>query len=264
METHAGRVANNQFVMEKDWLHSRRPFYKVYPGIIPHLRKLKIDKVPTESVRLPLSPLAFRFAEGDESFAFEWQGKTYRLRTLLAGEYEEAAVDINVAMSRNPKVPEGTPMRRTLTLWMDWGERERDALCGADAPVMLFRKLLLDPGLTCEEAAAAWQLNLVEQHSFPKRHAQTIASISLNKNLVRLVIKGLAKLDTPTSEVELLQMVTDILAENELTTVNKLKQFIADPVDRVAKLLEAIAKLDADERESFNVGYLELTGGDAE
>jgi hypothetical protein len=94
------------------------------------------------------------------------------------------------------------------------------------------------------------------QHSFPKRHAQTIASISFNKNLVRLVIKGLAKLDTPDTEVELLQMVTDILAENELTTVNKLKQFIADPVDRVAKLLEAIAKLDADERESFNAGYL--------
>ena len=113
------------------------------------------------------------------------------------------------------------------------------------------------------KASAAWQLNLVEQHSFPKRHAQTIASISLNKNLVRLVIKGLAKLDTPSSEVELLQTVTDILAENELTTVNKLKQFMADPVDRVAKLLEAIANLDADERESFNVGYLELTGSDA-
>lgn len=114
------------------------------------------------------------------------------------------------------------------------------------------------------KASAAWQSNLVEQHGFPKRHAQTIASISLNKNLVRIVIKGLAKLDTPSSEVELLQMVTDILVENELTTVNKLKQFIADPVDRVAKLLEAIAKLDTDERESFDVGYLELTGGDAE
>ena len=114
------------------------------------------------------------------------------------------------------------------------------------------------------KASAAWQLDLIEQHSFPKRHAQTIASISFNKNLVRLVIKGLAKLDTPDTEVELLQMVTDILAENELTTVNKLKQFIADPVDRVAKLLEAIAKLDADERESFDLAYTDLIGADAE
>jgi hypothetical protein len=114
------------------------------------------------------------------------------------------------------------------------------------------------------KASAAWQLDLVEKHSFPKRHAQTIASISFNKNLVRLVIKGLAKLDTPDTEVELLQMVTDILAENELTTVNKLKNFIADPVDRVAKLLEAIAKLDADERESFDLAYTDLIGADAE
>jgi hypothetical protein len=118
------------------------------------------------------------------------------------------------------------------------------------------------------KAAAAWKEDLIEQHKFPKRHAQTIASIALNKNLVRIVIKGLVKLGAPygyeTTEVELLQMVTDILAENELTTVNKLKQFIADPVDRVAKLLEAIAKLDTDERESFDIGYLELGGGDAE
>ena len=110
------------------------------------------------------------------------------------------------------------------------------------------------------KAAAAWKESLIERHSFPKRHAQTVASISLNRNLVRLVIKGLAKLDTPTSEVELLQMVTDILAENELTTVNKMKAFISEPVDKVAKLLEAIAKLEDEDRESFAIGYAELVG----
>jgi len=111
--------------------------------------------------------------------------------------------------------------------------------------------------------AGALQAELIEAHGFKKRHAQTITSISLNKNIFKMVADGLAKLDEhQTGSAYLAQQVTDILAENELTTVNKLKQFIADPVDRVAKLLEAIAKLDDDEFESFNVGYLELTGGD--
>lgn len=105
------------------------------------------------------------------------------------------------------------------------------------------------------KAAAAWKENLIERHSFPKRHAQTIASVSLNKNLARLVIKGLAKLDTPKTGGELLQMVTNILAENELTTVNKMKAFISEPVDKVAKLLEAIAKLEEEDRARFDVEY---------
>lgn len=154
MHTHAGRVANNQFVIEQDWLLARRPYYKVYPGIIRHLRKLRLDKVPTDSVRMPLkTPLAFRFAEGDDSFAVDWAGARYRLRTILVGEYEEPAIDLNIALQDEPVVPEGTPTRRTLTLWMDFGEREDGVF--ANAPVMMFRKLLLDPGINCEQAMDA-------------------------------------------------------------------------------------------------------------
>ncbi len=112
--------------------------------------------------------------------------------------------------------------------------------------------------------AGAFQAELIEAHGFKKRHAQTITSVSLNKNIFKMVAEGLAKIDTPKNDGQLAQFVTDILADNELTTVNKLKAYIADPVDKVAKLLEAIAKLDDEERESFNVGYLELTGGDEE
>lgn len=112
--------------------------------------------------------------------------------------------------------------------------------------------------------AGAFQVNLVENHQFTKRQAQTVASISFNKKLTGLVIRGLAGLDVPENNQELLQSVTNILADNELTSVNKLKSYIEGPIDKVAKLLEAISKLDADERESFDVGYLELTSGDAE
>ena len=75
-----------------------------------------------------------------------------------------------------------------------------------------------------------------------------------------MVAEGLAKLDTPKNDGQLAQFVTDILADAELTTVNKLKAYIAAPVDKVAKLLEAIAKLDDGELEDFKAGFEVLTG----
>jgi len=108
--------------------------------------------------------------------------------------------------------------------------------------------------------AGAFQVDLVDNHQFTKRQAQTVASISFNKKLTGLVIRGLGGLDVPENNQELLQDVTNILAENELTTVNKLKAYIAAPVDKVAKLLEAITKLDEDELDSFKAGFESMTG----
>jgi hypothetical protein len=107
--------------------------------------------------------------------------------------------------------------------------------------------------------AGQFQSALIEAHNFPKRHAQTVASIALNKKICALVNKGLAG-RTIENDANLAQVVTDILADNELTSVNKLKSFIAAPVDRVAKLLEALAKLDEDELESFKDGFSAMIG----
>jgi hypothetical protein len=108
--------------------------------------------------------------------------------------------------------------------------------------------------------AGAFQSALIEEFGFKKRHAQTIASISLNKNIFKIVSEGLAKLPEPKNDGQLAQFVTDILADNELTSVNKLKAYIAAPVDKVAKLLEAIAKLDDDELDQFRAAFAEMEG----
>ena len=108
--------------------------------------------------------------------------------------------------------------------------------------------------------AGAFQVNLVENHQFTKRQAQTVASISFNKKLTGLVIRGLAGLDVPENNQELLQSVTNILADNELTSVNKLKSYIEGPVDEVAKLLEKIAKLDEDKFEDLMAGLEGMKG----
>ena len=110
--------------------------------------------------------------------------------------------------------------------------------------------------------AGQFQSALIESHNFPKRHAQTVASIALNKKIFAMIQgswDGVACTDG-----KLAQIVGEILVANELTTVNKLKAFIAPPVDKVAKLLEAIAKLENDEFESFKVAFDEMLGEGAE
>jgi hypothetical protein len=109
--------------------------------------------------------------------------------------------------------------------------------------------------------AGQFQAVLIESHGFPKRHAQTVASIALNKKISALVKNGLANTECGT-DAEKTQAVASILAENELTTVNKLKAFIAPPVDKIAKLLEAIAKLESEELESFKVAFEEMVGAE--
>jgi hypothetical protein len=108
--------------------------------------------------------------------------------------------------------------------------------------------------------AGQLQAQLIEEYGFKKRHAQTITSVSLNKNIFKMVSEGLAKLDTPKNDGQLAQFVTDILADNELTSVNKLKAYIRQPVDKVAKLLEAIAKLEGDEFEDLMAGLEGMKG----
>jgi hypothetical protein len=108
--------------------------------------------------------------------------------------------------------------------------------------------------------AGQLQAQLIEEYGFKKRHAQTITSVSLNKNIFKMVANGLAKKAEPKNNGQLAQFVTDILSDNELTSVNKLKAYIRQPVDKVAKLLEAIAKLEEDELEDFKAGYEILTG----
>ena len=110
--------------------------------------------------------------------------------------------------------------------------------------------------------AGQFQTVLIESHNFPKRHAQTVASIALNKKIFAMIQSSWDGVSC--TDGKLAQIVGEILVANELTTVNKLKAYIAPPVDKVAKLLEAIAKLESDEFESFKVAFEEMSGAGAE
>jgi len=148
---HDAIVAHNQWTMEWDWHESGRPYYNVYPGIIPYLAKLKEQNVPASCVNLPLKTLVFRLPDCD-FFKMEFQGKKYQLRSILVGSYNETKSflkldDKTMSIGEDVSFP-------TLTLWMDWGEKDTSFL-GDNYPVLLFRKLLMKPNSTLEEAMSA-------------------------------------------------------------------------------------------------------------
>ena len=76
-----------------------------------------------------------------------------------------------------------------------------------------------------------------------ERNAQTVVGVVFNSKLGKLV--------KDCSEV---QSVIDTLAEHELDSVTKLKQFVAGPVDKVQRLIDAIEKLEEGDRESLFAG----------
>lgn len=68
---------------EQEWVEDRRPYYNIYPSIIPTLTKLKLD-IDSSHVRLPLTNLMLRFPEeSDHPLKFQWGNKEYRIRTAL-------------------------------------------------------------------------------------------------------------------------------------------------------------------------------------
>jgi hypothetical protein len=137
-------TAHNQWLTEHDWIKSGKPYYNIWPGIVPHLCRLRDDKVPISYVKLPLKALAFRFAEKDEFFRFDWEGKQYQLKTALVGDYRES-----IGANNQKVCNEGV-----LTLWMDWGEQDFEHY-----PVFLYRTLVLREGIMVDEAQ-----NLMQDH----------------------------------------------------------------------------------------------------
>lgn len=81
----------NNLLLEREWIRAGRPYYNVFPKIIPHLLKVNENNVPVESVQLPLRNLLLRFPENCPELSFEFKGQTYYLKTALLGQHLEAS-----------------------------------------------------------------------------------------------------------------------------------------------------------------------------
>lgn len=73
--------------METDWHEGNRPYYNLWPSIIPALTKLKMD-ADSQFFRLPLDQLLVRFPVQHNPLTWEDKGKEWSVRAVLAGNVE--------------------------------------------------------------------------------------------------------------------------------------------------------------------------------
>lgn len=95
----------NQMAAESNWYSSRRPYFKLWPGIIPAFLRLNLE-VDSSIIELPLPELVLRFPKsGTGSPCFEGDGRSWVAKTIL------------IAATRMPGEV------KAITLWVDFGER---------------------------------------------------------------------------------------------------------------------------------------------
>ncbi len=119
-----------QMLNEKDWEKARRPYYNLWPSIVPMLTRLDLD-FDSDLIRLPLPALCIRFPKdpAKNPLKFEWKGDEVAVRCIMLGE-----------------INEGTG----LSVLVDVGE----VVAGVGVPIYTYRNFPRRPGLTVEKSLA--------------------------------------------------------------------------------------------------------------
>jgi hypothetical protein len=122
-----------QLINERDWETGKRPYYNVFPSIIPMLTRLNLD-LDSALIRLPLPALCVRLPKDKNPLAFEWKGEVVSVRCMLLGDMNDGSA-ISVLIDIGELMPQiGFPVysyrnfrrREGLTVENALGELKRD------------------------------------------------------------------------------------------------------------------------------------------
>ncbi len=99
-----------QATNERDWEKAKRPYYNVWPAIVPMLTRLNLD-LDSALIRLPLPALCIRFPkdEAKNPLKFDWKGKAVPIRCILMG-YINTETGISLLMDIGETAPLGVPI----------------------------------------------------------------------------------------------------------------------------------------------------------
>jgi hypothetical protein len=115
---------------ERDWEKARRPYYNLWPSIIPMLTRLNLD-LDSNLIQLPLPALCIRFPKdtAKNPLKFDWKGDEVAVRCVMLGE-----------------INRGTG----LSILVDIGE----VMGEFGVPIYTYRNFPRKPGLTVEKSLA--------------------------------------------------------------------------------------------------------------
>ena len=129
----AHRIQSGQLLCqgknERDWERLRKPYYNVWPAIVPMLTRLNLD-LDSSLIHLPLPVLCVRFPKdvAKNPLKFDWDGEVFTIHAILMGYMDEKA---------------------GISLLIDIGET-----MGIGIPVATYRNFPRKPGLTVEQSLA--------------------------------------------------------------------------------------------------------------
>jgi hypothetical protein len=116
-----------QMLNERDWEKLRRPYYNVFPAIVPMLTRLNLD-LDSDLIRLPFPALCVRSPKDKNPLQFDWKGKPVSIRCILMGDMNEG---------------------QGISVLIDIGE-----VMTGGVPVYTYRNFPRKPGLTVEQSLA--------------------------------------------------------------------------------------------------------------
>lgn len=116
-----------QMGMEYNWYLSKRPYYNIWPAIIPPLLKLNLA-LDSTYLRPPKSELLLRLPTEKNPVRFGWRGEKYTVQTILMA-----------------KLVLGKEMMPGVGIWIDFGE-----VMGIQ-PILTYQNLKCEEGLSLED-----------------------------------------------------------------------------------------------------------------
>lgn len=157
---------------EELWYEQKRPYYNIYPSIIPSLTKINLDSLSVDHVNYPLKSLAIRFPEKGHSLNFDYKNKNYLLQTLMV-------ID-NFPMKNKFDEKDSN----FLVFWMNVGEVHEET----NTPVHMFRFLSKKSGLSVSEGFKTLKTHssanegVIYPDEFIEDCAKLICTLSLMSN----------------------------------------------------------------------------------
>ncbi len=119
----------SQMLNEQDWEKNRRPYYNLWPSIVPMLTRLDLD-LDSNLIQLPLAALCIRLPKNHNPLRFDWKGEEVSVRCIMMGE-----------------INQGTG----ISVLIDIGELMGEI----GVPIYTYRNFPCRPGLTVEQSLAS-------------------------------------------------------------------------------------------------------------
>ncbi len=134
-------IGNIQMACERDWEEHKKPYYKVFPNLLPYFVDTKLD-VPSEFFQLPFPAFVIRLPSEHDVDILRIDDKHYVKSILVGGNREK----VDGVMFGSPSGAIETNNFRHIMMFVDVNESEPNAVFGMDSgiPVLTYKQLLFE------------------------------------------------------------------------------------------------------------------------